>query len=140
MSHLCYNCNKVCKYSELSYECMCIHTDDTVAKFRGVCLDCAQFRKTIKTEPGHILKRIHHYSKECHLFWKDLEDKYPNFSWTKTDDGKISVSCIDLPEGCKNGKEMIEKYGYNDFFMLYYVTQKRRTGIVEPPNLNCTCC
>ena len=83
-----YSCYDVIGYNELSYECMCFHSEDEV-QFRGICKNCEIIpveKWNEVPDNNHNLKKIHTYSDEFKQIMKEICDRKESFTFVREGD------------------------------------------------------
>ncbi len=78
----CYSCYGVFEYKDLCAECMCIHPNDTTAKYRGVCKNCKEVTKDkwVEVPDGnHQLNMIRELTNEANSSTTDAVRTFMTF-------------------------------------------------------------
>lgn len=83
-NYLCYVCNKVTTYDNLSYICKCIHKD--TPNYRGICLNHgpvpprSEWIAPPENPEHHHLEKIHKLTPEYDAWCDELDKNAPNWS------------------------------------------------------------
>jgi hypothetical protein len=98
---------------------MCIHPEDPVAQYRGICIDCEKVEiknwNEIPDFNHHHLTKVHIYPED--IWSKTIKSQYPKWKGNMSYDSKTGYS------------------------ISYYEDSVYKTVQVPPrPNYECLCC
>lgn len=121
----CYSCQNIVTHEDLAYECMCLHSRDETAQYRGICTGCEyKDSKDWSQWPGqedhhhenHHLHKVHKYPEEFSEYWKMVDREVPKWMGFITNKDNTMTFFYS-----KDGQNMQKK-------------------LPSPPSVKCTCC
>lgn len=147
------------EYSQLRYECNCIHSNDEVAQYRGVCKNCVYEKKNVNIPENHHVQKIHDTTAEFEIFNEKL--KYATrYTITRNEFGDQEckyIVCYDEngDKFCLNdiiclgepwypltarGQQLRLEYNGKYEKQRYLEEKYGREEFIICPKKNCTCC